>query len=1083
MFISNPKPSQQGDEADEMVWRNSFLEPATTTTPATAATTTGFPPLLHNGFNNGLDHNNLEDFCHQTAQANSNDNHSASSLHHNHNPQFDPTSSTSHLDMDMDMDMMASFSPSFDSSTMSASCSPSVGATWSESSPEYETCRQHEGNGGTTSSSFHRPSTTESSNQSNDAQSFSSTSDASWGSSPAPIQGSYDTTATTATTASLASPHSRSMAAYPGQGQQHQQQQQPADFSSQNLSDASAQCLQGTVEPDSLFNNAGSAPPHQQILSDFGVVWSSAPSSQPSLTSASPSFVSSHNHHHQAAEPRWHNLHQYSALSADPMMDEPRFSSFDNMSDGGMSSAMPSSPINPFQHGGGATGHQSLLCDGLPSPTHSSFGVGRSMSSANGGVVSLQHQQQNQYPSVMLNGGQVAASFDGSGSNFSLGSSSHSSTSGGDILFRGPISHRTVFDTYPSSGGPTHLDHDNTNAALKAEGPLSVSPGSLWLNNSHNQHHKTPTPHPSPDSSPLNAHSFFHQTVNQMPSLPIDFGVNNNNSVVQFGSGGHGHINTNQLHPHYVQQHQQQQSRAQRKSLPHSPPHRMGGRPPSPRYNPGVMTTREMLPPSHPNSPSMSMTWGHHQGQGHAHGLAHHHHQALMMKQPNMLPSHAHQHPHQQHPQHLASMSRRNQQPFHHQGRGAHPYHPSSSSSNNTSNTKRRAQGLPATATDHLKRARAEQDALLVRLRKQGKSYKQIAQIGRFTEAESTLRGRYRTLTKSREERVRKPEWTDKDLRLLEQAVRTLAKGPLSVTYSNASRASRGSMSSSSMSVSSSTRTTTTTPAGGGEAMSITSLVSTSSKSSTSPTSNNTNTSTSPTSPTSPSALASTSTSTSTSNHPQPSSSSSSSQQPRGVPTTTTKIPWKQVAHYIVSHGGSYKFGNATVRKRWEELMRDQLARGKDLQKPFWEQRSKRSPYHALSQSAGQGASSGFHSRGGAIAAAGGRQGQGQVQGQRRDSVDQQERGVKREAAAANTSSTHMKSERDDGEGDGNLAYSDWLDMSALGDDADESNDRSNQNGTDGDGDYDASDVSDSEEEDEDEDEDEDSDDDDYMEE
>ena len=36
------------------------------------------------------------------------------------------------------------------------------------------------------------------------------------------------------------------------------------------------------------------------------------------------------------------------------------------------------------------------------------------------------------------------------------------------------------------------------------------------------------------------------------------------------------------------------------------------------------------------------------------------------------------------------------------------------------------------------------------RLRNQGKSYKQIRQIGKFTEAESTLRGRYRTLTKSR---------------------------------------------------------------------------------------------------------------------------------------------------------------------------------------------------------------------------------------------------------------------------------------------------------------------------------------------
>ncbi|WPJ63269.1 hypothetical protein SMAC4_09386 [Sordaria macrospora] len=570
------------------------------------------------------------------------------------------------------------------------------------------------------------------------------------------IQGSYmDLSDTTGTATTTATSHrsSSSMSAYPGQGQQNQQQQ-PADLPPHLSS------FQGSVETDTsgLFNNAGSAPSQQQQqtanMSDF-VVWPS--SSQPSITSASPSFAS-----HQQAEPRWHNLHQYSAVSAaEPMFDEPRFSSssaFDNMSDGGMSSTnMPSSPINPFD----ATSHPSVLCDGLPSPTRSSFG--RSV-----GGVSLQLQQQGQFPSVMLNGGQLASggvSFDGSGSNFShthhpssspssgtIGGGGGGGGGGGDILFRGPISNRTVFDYPSSASGPTHFDQD-----MKAEGPLSVSPGSLWLNNSHqqHQHHKTPTPHPSPDSSPLGDHSFFHQN-NQMP-LPIDFGVSNN---AQFGNS---HINTSQLHPHYVQQQQQkQQSRAQtqRKSLPHSPPHRMGGgggRPPSPRYNPAVMATREMLP-SHPNSPSMSMHWGHRQNQ--PHGLPHHH--QLMMK-PNTIPSHAN------HPQqgHLASMShprRSHQQPFHHtQNHGAHPYHPSSGPS--SSSTKRRAQGgLPVTATDHLKRQRAEQDALLVRLRKQGKSYKQIAQIGRFTEAESTLRGRYRTLTKSREERVRKPEWTDKDV-------------------------------------------------------------------------------------------------------------------------------------------------------------------------------------------------------------------------------------------------------------------------------------------------------------------------------
>lgn len=547
-----------------------------------------------------------------------------------------------------------------------------------------------------------------------------------------------DTIATTTTTgASITSPHSNSgMSAYPGH--QQQQQQQATELSQHGLTDASA-CLQGTVETDTIFNNASGAPPNQQTLPNFGVVWTSAPSSsQPSIISASPPFVASHQ-----AQPRWNNLHQYS-VSGEPMLDEPRLSSslsLDNMSEGGMST-MPPSPIDPFHNIGSGTGHHSLPLgyDGLPSPTHSSFGVGPS--SANSGV-SLQHQyQQQQYPSVMLNDSDLPFDTTG-GSNFSHHPSlspSSSGASGGDVLFRGPISNRTVFD-YPPSG-PSHLQHD-TNVALKAEGPLAVAPTSLWLNNPH---HKTPTPHPSPESSPIGANSFFHQ--NQMP-ISLDFGGSNAQS------GSSPHINTSQLHPHYVQQ-QQTNNRAQRKSLPHSPPHRGmggggGGRPSSPRYNPTVMTTREMLP-SHPNSSSMA--WAHHQGQGHPHGLPHHH--PLMMK-PNTIPSHHHQQPHAS----LASMSSqsRKQQPFHH---GVHPYHnlPSSSS-------KRRNQGHQDHVTDHLKRARAEQDALLVKLRNQGKSYKQIRQIGRFTEAESTLRGRYRTLTKSREQRVRRPEWTDKDVSIL----------------------------------------------------------------------------------------------------------------------------------------------------------------------------------------------------------------------------------------------------------------------------------------------------------------------------
>lgn len=32
------------------------------------------------------------------------------------------------------------------------------------------------------------------------------------------------------------------------------------------------------------------------------------------------------------------------------------------------------------------------------------------------------------------------------------------------------------------------------------------------------------------------------------------------------------------------------------------------------------------------------------------------------------------------------------------------------------------------------------------------------------------------------------------------------------------------------------------------------------------------------------------------------------------------KVPWKKVTEHIYRSGGSYKFGNATCRKRWDEL-------------------------------------------------------------------------------------------------------------------------------------------------------------------
>ncbi|KAK3190938.1 hypothetical protein K4F52_002886 [Lecanicillium sp. MT-2017a] len=110
---------------------------------------------------------------------------------------------------------------------------------------------------------------------------------------------------------------------------------------------------------------------------------------------------------------------------------------------------------------------------------------------------------------------------------------------------------------------------------------------------------------------------------------------------------------------------------------------------------------------------------------------------------------------------------------------------------------------------------RRNKDRFLVTARKSGMTYRDIKVKGGFSEAESTLRGRYRTLTKHRSARVRKPEWTDKDISLLKRGVRRCCKD----------------------------------------------------------------------------------------------------RDPQHV-----KIPWKTVAKYIDENGGSYLFGNATCRKKWDEL-------------------------------------------------------------------------------------------------------------------------------------------------------------------
>ncbi|KAI9738130.1 MAG: hypothetical protein M1818_005559 [Claussenomyces sp. TS43310] len=119
------------------------------------------------------------------------------------------------------------------------------------------------------------------------------------------------------------------------------------------------------------------------------------------------------------------------------------------------------------------------------------------------------------------------------------------------------------------------------------------------------------------------------------------------------------------------------------------------------------------------------------------------------------------------------------------------------------------------TAEAKSSRERESKDDFLVRSKLAGMSYKDIRRQGGFTEAESTLRGRFRTLTKEKEERVRRPTWQENDIRLLTKAVRKLSQG---------------------------------------------------------------------------------------------------------ADPSRVRVPWKQVADYIYNHGGSYHFGNATCRKRWDEL-------------------------------------------------------------------------------------------------------------------------------------------------------------------
>ncbi|KAF2691990.1 hypothetical protein K458DRAFT_381820 [Lentithecium fluviatile CBS 122367] len=66
---------------------------------------------------------------------------------------------------------------------------------------------------------------------------------------------------------------------------------------------------------------------------------------------------------------------------------------------------------------------------------------------------------------------------------------------------------------------------------------------------------------------------------------------------------------------------------------------------------------------------------------------------------------------------------------------------------------------------------RKREDQILIEGKANGLTYKEIRKKLGINVAESTLRGRYRSLTKARKDRVRKPVWKERDLQLLKEVV------------------------------------------------------------------------------------------------------------------------------------------------------------------------------------------------------------------------------------------------------------------------------------------------------------------------
>lgn len=89
---------------------------------------------------------------------------------------------------------------------------------------------------------------------------------------------------------------------------------------------------------------------------------------------------------------------------------------------------------------------------------------------------------------------------------------------------------------------------------------------------------------------------------------------------------------------------------------------------------------------------------------------------------------------------------------------------PSVKKSTTSSSPRRARKAIPPASSVPASEKYDEADMQLVRLRQQGVSYKNIKTQLNLEEAESTLRGRFRTLTKPKNERLRKPIWAEADV-------------------------------------------------------------------------------------------------------------------------------------------------------------------------------------------------------------------------------------------------------------------------------------------------------------------------------